>query len=346
MKKGIYAGWIATLLLTGCTTDDAPQAVEEVAMQLHVQAGSNTRAEKTTFGAGDQIGLFITTADAASGAAELTNVLTEHNNSLFTCIGTDLWQTQTPITLSEAVTAASPYYVFAYYPYQESGLSADWTMPVEMNTDATATTDYMYSRSTPNGGTTPSAYYEDPYVDIVMEHAFAKVSIAKLSGDAFGLKSISLANKSGATGGMAQTGTVNILTGAFTADSETDYTTVSTTNTLSATLYHTGSSDTSTGLDACYILVPPTEMTADGDLIMTVTAVIRGTETTSLISIPASITATDGKTYTGWEAGYEYKYTLRYTAPTGFRFTPVDIVGWGEDDYSSTDLYADEFPNS
>lgn len=170
---------------------------------------STTRANDSSYEAGDQIGLYV--ANYADGAAtQLANSGNHVNNMQFT-LNDNSWTPATKIYWKDKSTRADFY---AYYPYQST--VADVTaMPVSVQADQSSEDNYWASDLL--WGKTSGVAPTESVVNIATSHALSNLLIYVEPGYGFTAESLAAANVSVEINNVMTAGTLNLTNGVVTA---------------------------------------------------------------------------------------------------------------------------------
>ncbi|MBQ5613604.1 MAG: fimbrillin family protein, partial [Tidjanibacter sp.] len=173
---------------------------------------STTRANDSSYEAGDQIGLYV--ANYADGAAtQLANSGNHVNNMQFT-LNDNSWTPATKIYWKDKSTRADFY---AYYPYQST--VADVTaMPVSVQADQSSEDNYWASDLL--WGKTSGVAPTESVVNIATSHALSNLLIYVEPGYGFTAESLDAANVSVEINNVKTAGTLNLINGVVTASGE------------------------------------------------------------------------------------------------------------------------------
>ena len=173
---------------------------------------STTRANDSSYEAGDQIGLYV--ANYADGAAtQLANSGNHVNNMQFT-LNDNSWTPATKIYWKDKSTRADFY---AYYPYQST--VADVTaMPVSVQADQSSEDNYWASDLL--WGKTSGVAPTESAVNIATSHTLSNLLIYVEPGYGFTAESLAAANVSVEINNVKTAGTLNLTNGVVTASGE------------------------------------------------------------------------------------------------------------------------------
>lgn len=197
MNRSIFLLLIFFLvcMIVGCS--DEKSTIEEKTDYLSIQTDIDTRAVKTTFGEGDEIGLFIksTSEPTSSWYNQVTGICKAvYDNKSW--------------TISPAVVLSNDQaYVFAYYPFSMQSINSE-SIPVNTNQQI----DYLYA------GTSNVASRTNSVLKLNMQHVQTNFRFNIVSMDYTGegnLESIEIRNKEGKEI-FYTTGTFSAATGVIT----------------------------------------------------------------------------------------------------------------------------------
>ncbi|MDD4418556.1 MAG: fimbrillin family protein [Bacteroides graminisolvens] len=218
MKKFLFAAMAATVCLTSCSNDndDIVKVESETQLKINPSIGAMTRAAKSTWSSGDQLGVFVTNGSINSAYEGIASNL----NVPFSFDGSGWTSSRIPLTNNPAT-------IFAYYPYS-NGVTDGTSMPVE----STSQTDYLYG----TGGSTATVLNQN--VDINMKHALSQVLFRMKRGGNYtlgpgNLTKVVISNENSGNA-LKSKGVLNISTGAVSS-SDPQNLTLTATETISST---------------------------------------------------------------------------------------------------------------
>ena len=296
----------ALLGFSACSQSDTPNSVSSNVMKVKT-AGISTRAnEKTSWVAGDEIGIFVT-------GTGYTPAVTDYKTS----DGSTWSAVSAPIYLSgqnASVYAAYPFATAQTISTLTSGGTFAVSAPVSDDFQADGATDYMWGT-----GTSVNNAASGNTTTITMNHVMAKLtfvivkdanypagtSIGKISNITIGTG----ANKDIVTSGTTQVG--NGLFSATTSDNVSSLSYVPSDGTASI-------NEAGVSAVTAYMLVCPNTSFTSGEVSFSLTIdgktmIVSGLPTASPIS---------------WVGGNNYTYTIT-VSPAGLAIaTPVIITPW------------------
>lgn len=205
-------------VLASCSSDQEPASEPRAALQLNVSmAGETTRALKTEFATGDNIGISLIGADGS------TNVYNQ-KNMYYTYYETSGWRPGNATAYTQGTTIN--YYshvdvltydyakVSAYYPYRRGADIDPEAIPVSYTPGTSSSqTDWLFAPySDFDGVNKPFVNFANPTANLEMRHAHCLINIL-LSADTDNYGSL---NGFTITGNMGFSGTLNSTTGSIT----------------------------------------------------------------------------------------------------------------------------------
>ena len=214
----IYILALFAVILSCSSNDQEPTSESRAALQLNVSmAGVTTRALKTEFATGDNIGISLIGADGS------TNVYNQ-KNMYYTYYETSGWRPGNATAYTQGTTIN--YYshvdvltydyakVSAYYPYR-LGVSIDpEAIPISFTAGTNSSqTDWLYAPySDFDGVNKPFVNFANPTANLEMRHAHCMINLLlSADSDNYGtLHGITI------MGNMGLSGTLNSTTGSIT----------------------------------------------------------------------------------------------------------------------------------
>ena len=205
-------------VLASCSSNQEPASEPRAALQLNVSmAGETTRALKTEFATGDNIGISLIGADGS------TNVYNQ-KNMYYTYYETSGWRPGNATAYTQGTTIN--YYshvdvltydyakVSAYYPYRRGADIDPEAIPVSYTPGTgSSQTDWLFAPySDFDGVNKPFVNFANPTANLEMRHAHCLINIL-LSADT---DNYGFLNGFTITGNMGFSGTLNSTTGSIT----------------------------------------------------------------------------------------------------------------------------------
>jgi hypothetical protein len=193
--------------LFACTKEDITP-VDEQKIPINISVGQSTRANDTTFTAGDKVGLYVvnyTEEEAGTLAASGNQV----DNAKFTFNGS-AWAPEKPVYWKDRSTAADFY---AYYPYSESVNTAAHPFSVKADQSKDAdfwASDFLWGKAT-NVSPSPNP------VSITTNHSLSRILVEIKPGKGFTDETWAAAAKSIKICGVKTAATIDLSTGVATA---------------------------------------------------------------------------------------------------------------------------------
>lgn len=218
MKKFLFAAIAAAVCLTSCSNDndDVENVKSDTQLKINPSIGLMTRAAKSAWGTGDQLGVFVTTGSVNSAYEGISSNL----NVPFSFNGSSWTSNRIPLTNNPAT-------IFAYYPYSNSV-----TDGTSMAVESTTQTDYLYG----TGNSTATVLSQN--VDINMQHGLSQVLFRMKKGSNYtlgpgSLTKVVISNENSGSS-LNSKGVLNISTGAVST-SDPQHLTLAATETISST---------------------------------------------------------------------------------------------------------------
>ena len=173
---------------------------------------STTRANDSSYEAGDQIGLYV--ANYADGAATQLASSGNHVNNMQFTLNDNSWTPATKIYWKDKSTRADFY---AYYPYQ-STVTDVTALPVSVQANQSSEDNYWASDLL--WGKTSGVAPTESVVNIATSHALSNLLIYVEPGYGFTAESLAAANVSVEINNVKTAGTLNLTNGVVTASGE------------------------------------------------------------------------------------------------------------------------------
>lgn len=187
MNKSYLAVLLSAALFASCENGEGEQKKQTSQLSITANVDQVTRASKTSFVAGDEIGVFLLNSDGNSySSSGSTNNKATLSSS---------WTMQEEVTLTDDLGT-----VYAYSPY-----SSQVTDISQISINSSSQTDYLYARSVTVDAVNPIATLQ-------MKHALSLVKFAIKKDGYIGDGHITEINLKG----IGLTGTMDAKTGSVT----------------------------------------------------------------------------------------------------------------------------------
>lgn len=203
MKKSIL--FVATLCaaLVSCS-QNTDTISDETKTQINLSVNCVTRANDSTFEAGDKVGVFVVNQPNVLG------ITGNHADNICFTYSTS-WTPAEPIYWKDKTTKADFY---CYYPYAAAANTAAHAFVTKADQSSLANykaSEFLWGKTT---GVAPT----EEAVNITTNHTFSNALVILKPGDGFTEESLAAATKSVKICGVKTGATINLATGVATAN--------------------------------------------------------------------------------------------------------------------------------
>lgn len=212
---GLLVSWLGICLSCDEREEELIASDDLLRIEAHVETGDSTKAVKSLWERGDQLGLFVKVGGSIMApyyGGVSGQVVGQYSGSE--------WSLAPKVTLTESAA-----YVYAYYPYNSS-VSDGRTIPIDIATN----TDYLY------GGNPVTASTARSSVALTMKHALTVLAFNIKRNGYIGnglLTSVTIRNTSGYEIFVSE-GKMNCATGIISSTAYDSYT-ITTSKTITET---------------------------------------------------------------------------------------------------------------
>lgn len=202
---GLLVSWLGICLSCDEREEELIASDDLLRIEAHVETGDSTKAVKSLWERGDQLGLFV-----KAGGSIMAPNYSGVSGQVVGQYSSSAWSLAPKVALTE--TSA---YVYAYYPYNSS-VSSGRSIPIDISTN----TDYLY------GGNPVTASSAHTSVALTMKHALAVLAFNIKRNGYIGngqLTSVTIRNTAGYEIFVTE-GTMNCATGTISSSAYGSYT--------------------------------------------------------------------------------------------------------------------------